>query len=213
MKERNERNHREENARWKDKQAWIGLASACGAVILSVVLILAFASGQNPSIDAGNVNSAPSEDVGNTGGGQKPVEEDAGMGLPIELVSVSNEFGFFHNVTLNAYYEHTGVDFVAEVGAKVLAVDDGVVESIYSGDVLKGTEIVLDHGDGVKSIYRFVAAVDGLSVGDSVSQGDAIATVAEPSGDEYRDGAHLHFEIVKNGQAVDPSSYLPFEEK
>ncbi len=210
-RERNERASRGENAYWKDKQAWIGLASACAAVALAVVLIIAFASGPQPSIDAGNVNSTPVEDIG--GEQQKPVEEDTGMGLPIELVAVSNEFGFFHNSTLNSYYEHVGVDFAAEVGAKVLAAEDGVVESIYSGDVLKGTEIVLDHGDGVKSVYRFVAAADGLKVGDSVAQGDTIATVAEPTGDEYKDGAHLHFEIVENGKSVDPSFYLPFEEK
>ena len=32
-------------------------------------------------------------------------------------------------------------------------------------------------------------------------------------GDEYKDGAHLHFEILENGKSVDPSGYLPFEEK
>lgn len=211
MKERNQRRNREETA-WKDKQAWVGLASACAAVALSVVLIVAFAGGE-PSIDAGNVNSTPIEDIGGAGEQQQPVEENTGMGLPIEIVAVSNEFGFFHNSTLNCYYEHEGVDFAAEVGAKVLAAEDGVVESIYSGDVLKGTEIVLDHGDGVKSVYRFVAAAEGLKVGDSVAQGDLIATVAEPTGDEYKDGAHLHFEILENGKSIDPSVYLPFEEK
>ena len=211
MKERNQRRNRENDTAWKDKQAWIGLASACAAVALSVVLIVAFASGEGPSIDAGSVNSSPIEDVG--GGEQQTPVEDSGMGLPIEVVAVSNEFGFFHNSTLNAYYEHVGMDFAAEVGAKVLAAEDGVVESIYSGDVLKGTEIVLDHGDGVKSVYRFVAAADGLKVGDTVAQGETIATVAEPTGDEYKDGAHLHFEILENGKSVDPSCYLPFEEK
>ena len=211
MKERNQRRNRENDTAWKDKQAWIGLASACAAVALSVVLIVAFASGEGPSIDAGSVNSSPIEDVG--GGEQQTPVEDSGMGLPIEVVAVSNEFGFFHNSTLNAYYEHVGMDFAAEVGAKVLAAEDGVVESIYSGDVLKGTEIVLDHGDGVKSVYRFVAAADGLKVGDTVAQGETIATVAEPTGDEYKDGAHLHFEILENGKSVDPSGYLPFEEK
>ena len=39
MKERNERTNREENVRWRDKQAWIGLASACLAVVIAVVLI------------------------------------------------------------------------------------------------------------------------------------------------------------------------------
>ena len=212
MKERNERTEREGSVRWKDKQAWIGLASACLAVVIAVVLIISFAAGDQPAIDAGNVNSTPVENEPNDDL-QTPVEEDLGMGLPVEVVAVSNEFGFFHNQTLNSYYHHAGVDFIAEAGASVLAAEDGVVESIYSGDVLKGTEIVLDHGDGLKTVYRFVSAAETLSVGDTVKQGDIIATVAEPTGDEYKDGAHLHFEILQNGESVDPTGHLTFEEK
>ena len=40
-----------------------------------------------------------------------------------------------------------------------------------------------------------------------------IATVAEANGDEYKDGAHLHFEILKNNKNVDPATYLTLEEK
>ena len=95
----------------------------------------------------------------------------------------------------------------------MLAVDDGVVESIYRDDVLTGTEIVIDHGDGVKTLYRFVDVADDLSVGKKVKQGDVIATVAEATGEEYKDGAHLHFEILKEGKSVDPATYLTLEEK
>ena len=40
-----------------------------------------------------------------------------------------------------------------------------------------------------------------------------IATVAEANGKEYKDGAHLHFEIFENGKNVDPAKYLTLEEK
>ena len=129
------------------------------------------------------------------------------------MASVSSEFGFYYNQTLDCYYHHDGVDFLTEAGTAVLAVKSGVVESIYSGDVLKGTEIVLDHGDGLKTVYRFVNAVDGLAVGDKVEQGDTIAVVAEATGNEYKDGAHLHFEILENGKTVDPTAHLDFLEK
>ena len=219
MRERKERKEKKgkepeqktekEKIDWKDRQAWMGLASACLAVVLAIVLIIAFAGGDQPAIDAGNVNSSTS----GSDGGQQPVDEDLGMGLPIEAVSVSNEYGFFYNQTLDCYYHHDGVDFLTEAGANVLAAEDGVVESVYSGDVLKGTEIVLDHGNGLKTVYRFVVAVDGLSVGDEVKQGDVIATVAEATGNEYKDGAHLHFEILENGETVDPTVHLDIIEK
>lgn len=207
-KERRQRREKTERTELKEKQAWFGLATACAAVVLAIVMIIALAGGEQPAIDAGNVgNSSDSSDV------QTPVEEDLGMTLPIETVAVTNEFGFFYNQTLDCYYHHEGVDFIAEAGTNVLAVDDGVIESIYSGDVLKGTEIVVDHGDGLKTCYRFVVAVEGLAVGDEVHRGDVIAVVAEPTGNEYKDGAHLHFEMMENGKTVDPTARLPFEEK
>lgn len=215
-KERQEKEEKKSRVAIKDKQAWLGLASACAVVVLAIVLIIAFAGGEQPSIDAGNIGNSSSTDTGNSSSGgdtQKPVDEDMGMGLPIQTVAVTNEFGFFYNKTLDCYYHHDGVDFMAEAGTDVLAAEDGVVESIYSGDILKGTEIVLDHGNGLKTVYRFVTAVEDLAVGDEVKQGDKIAVVSEATGDEYKDGAHLHFEITENGKTVDPTAYLTFEEK
>ena len=104
-------------------------------------------------------------------------------------------------------------EIAAEVGAEVLAVQDGVVESIYRDDILTGTEITVDHGDGVKTVYRFVTANEDLTVGMAVKRGDCIATVAEATGEEYKDGAHLHFEVRKSGATMDPAVYLTFEEK
>ena len=105
------------------------------------------------------------------------------------------------------------MDFSAEEGAQVFAVEDGVVESIFKDDLLSGTEIVVAHADGVKSVYRFVVEAENLTVGAEVKKGDVIATVAAATGDEYKDGAHLHFEILKNGTSVDPTGYLTLEEK
>jgi murein DD-endopeptidase MepM/ murein hydrolase activator NlpD len=62
-------------------------------------------------------------------------------------------------------------------------------------------------------VYRFVNQVENLKVGDQVGKGQVVATVAEANGSEYKDGAHLHFEILKDGASVDPSIYLTLEEK
>ena len=58
-----------------------------------------------------------------------------------------------------------------------------------------------------------MAEAEDLKVGDTVERGEVIATVAEPTGKEYKDGAHLHFEIKKDNVHVDPTTYLTFEEK
>jgi len=72
------------------------------------------------------------------------------------------------------------------------------VESITTGSVLDGTVITLSHENGIKTSYTFVDVKEGLAVGDNVARGDVIATIAEPDGSEYKDGAHLHFEVFKN---------------
>ena len=205
----------------KERKFYLFTAVGCAAVLLAIIIV-AVAITNNSNLQdptAGQDNSitivVPDPDKKpDDGTTDEPVIiTPDGMTMPLTTVSVINDYGFYHNKTLNNYYEHKGVDFASEVGADVLAVDDGVIESIYTGDILTGTEITVDHGDGVKSVYRFVNAAENLSVGMQVKQGDVIGEVAEASGEEYKDGAHLHFEIHKDGKIVDPSTYLTFEEK
>lgn len=206
----------------KEKKFYLFSAIGCAAALLAVIVVAVVltvgdnqvtevknppASQESPNDEASSKDE--NEDVGNESVGNT----DNGMIMPIGNVAVGNDYGFYHNQTLNYYYEHVGVDFTAEVGTQVQAVAEGVVESIYRDDVLTGTEVTIDHGNGVKSVYRFVEEAEGLTVGASVEQGDVIGTVAEATGDEYKDGAHLHFEILVNGQNVDPATYLTFEEK
>ena len=231
MKEQSgsEKNEKKKKRMTKEKKFYLFTAIGCAAVLLAIIIVAVVVTnvGNIDQPSAGNNNSSSSVqdstggdsssgsgDVGDIGDPDEPViNTPDSMVMPIETVSVVNDYGFYHNKTLNNYYEHKGVDFTAEVGAEVLAANDGVIESIYRDDLLTGTEITVDHGDGVKTVYRFVTPVENLSVGMEVKQGDVIATVAEATGEEYKDGAHLHFEIKKNGESVDPATYLTFEEK
>ena len=202
-----------------EKRFYLFTALGCALALVAIIVVAVAVSGGEP-VNEQVHNSAsntqkPLPDSSNEGkqDNEQVVVTPEGMIAPIETVNVLNDHGFYHNATLNAYYEHTGVDFASEVGTSVLAVDEGVVESIYKSDLLTGTEIIINHGDGVKTLYRFVTEVDGLKVGDKVEKGEVIATVAEANGNEYKDGAHLHFEILKNDVSVDPAVYLTLEEK
>ncbi len=223
MKEQNEKKLS------KQKRLYWYSALGCVAVALAVVIIATSVSVSNANNN--DVSNNPPvveqpDDSLNQKPNDTPVEKPddepqnkpvdtkpEGFVLPVSNAEVSNEFGFFYNQTLNNYYEHEGYDFVASVGEKVYAVEDGTVESVYTSDVLSGTEIVIDHGNGLKTIYRFVTASDGLNAGAKVEKGAEIATIAEANGNEYKDGAHLHFEVEKDGKIVDPALYLTFEEK
>ena len=203
----------------KEQKLYLFTAAGCAAALLAIIIV-AVAATNNGNVNnqlkndsTTSVQTPQSSDEGNGNTDEPVVNLPQGMVSPIESVTVVNDYGFFFNRTLNSYYEHVGVDFSAAAGTQVLAVDDGKVESIYKDDLLVGTEIVVDHGDGLKTLYRFVTEVEGLKVGDTVEKGEVIATVAEATGDEYKDGAHLHFEVLKNGKNVDPAEYLTLEEK
>ena len=204
-----------------EKRFYLFTAIGCAVALVAIVVIAAVVSNagkvDSPAANV-NSNSTVNEPVDNP---QEPEDEGnepvgtlpEGMVAPVETVAVLNDYGFYHNKTLNTYYEHAGIDFTAAAGTEVMAVEKGTIESIYKDDVLLGTEIVVNHGNGLKTVYRFVTEAEGLKVGDTVEKGEVIATVAEATGNEYKDGAHLHFEIMRDGKTVDPALRLPLEEK
>ncbi len=211
-----------------EKRFYLLTALGCAAALVAIVTVALVASvgGGSNQVDKGNNSNnestlPPSSDEGNNGGnnqggtgdGEQVVGKPEGMIMPLETAALIHDYGFYHNQTLNCYYEHSGLDFSAEAGTEVVAVAAGKIESIYKDDLLLGTEIVIDHGDGLKSVYRFVNEAEGLSVGDSVEKGEVIATVGEANGNEYKDGAHLHFENTESGKIVDPTTHLTLEEK
>ncbi len=178
----------------------------------ATVLTVYFVAGNgNSALDAAPSNPSepnePNEPSDPTGG-----EDVLQFTNPLQEVAITSGYGFYHNQTLGWFYEHEGVDIAAKAGADVLAMADGKVDSITK-DELTGTQIVLSHGDGLFTLYRFVTPKEGLKVGDSVKKGDKIAVVAEPTGAEYKDGAHLHLEVALNGKNVDPTEYLTLDEK
>lgn len=204
-----------------EKKFYLFTAIGCAAVLVAIIVVAIVVS------NTGKVNS-PTANGNSSTTSEAPVDKPEpeepdvnepvvtvpeGMILPVETAAILHDYGFYHNQTLNSYYEHAGVDFTAASGTAVLAAEGGVIESIYKDDLLLGTEIVVDHGEGLKTVYRFVTEAEGLKVGDTVAKGDKIATVAEANGNEYKDGAHLHFEILQNGKNVDPALHLTLEEK
>ena len=56
-------------------------------------------------------------------------------------------------------------------------------------------------------------ANENLAEGQKVKKGDTIATVSDNNRQEYKDGAHLHFEVIENGKKIDPETYLLSAEK
>ncbi len=99
---------------------------------------------------------------------------------------------------------HKGVDICAAYGTPILAADSGVV--VAAGFSAAGNgygySIVIDHGNGYKTLYGHCSALY-VSAGQSVSQGQVIAAVGSTG---RSTGNHCHFEILLNGSRVPPQN-------
>ena len=144
MKEQNNNERKEKPKKMftKEKRFYLiaGISSvvALVAVVLTAVLVASLGKTEVPTTDKNSsiITEKPSNggntgDTGDTGddGTDAPViVAPEGMILPMVPSNVINEYGFYHNKTLNNYYEHTGMDFSAEIGDDVKAVSNGKVK-------------------------------------------------------------------------------------
>lgn len=123
------------------------------------------------------------------------------------IIKEYTEASVVYNQTLGVYAGHMGMDVTGEDSAEVLAVYDGEITSITT-NYLEGTTVVVTHVNGVKTIYNSIEVDDALSVGDKVKQGDVLGTISTNNRQEYKDGAHLHFEVEEDGVKVSPAKYF-----
>lgn len=110
---------------------------------------------------------------------------------------------FFGTPRANAVGYHTGVDFVAPIGTIVGSTAAGQV-TVATWDPSYGNWIEIDHGGGYRSRYAHLDAI-WVREGEWVQANAFIGTVGNTGNSS---GAHLHFEIIIDGQAVNPLTWL-----
>ena len=134
--------------------------------------------------------------------------------LPVSGRAVNgySDDALVYSVTMNDYRVHNGVDFAAPVGTPVLCFTDGTVDDVYE-DPLMGFTVIVDHGDGLKSVYQNLDGnlPEGIAVGRALRSGDVLGQVGESALIECSMDAHLHFELIKNSLSADPGEYLDFD--
>lgn len=100
---------------------------------------------------------------------------------------------------------HNGIDIAGSYNSAIKAADGGVVT--YSGWMSGyGNYMVINHENGYQTAYGHCASLS-KKVGDRVAKGDVIAKMGNTG---RSTGTHLHFEVRKNGNYVDPLKFVGY---
>ena len=103
--------------------------------------------------------------------------------------------------------KHNGVDFDLPEGSRVFATADGTVTEATRRNSSTGLTVTIDHGNGYQTRYGHLSKTS-VKRGQKVNRGDIIAL----SGNSGLSLApHLHYEVIYNGQPVDPVNYFFME--
>ena len=109
--------------------------------------------------------------------------------------------------TLKEWVTHNGIDIKAESKSIVKASAEGTIKSIKN-DPRYGITVVIEHVNGYVSIYSNLLTAEFVKEGETVKQGQTIGTVGNTASFEIADESHLHFEILKDNEYLNPSEYI-----
>lgn len=109
--------------------------------------------------------------------------------------------------TLEEWTTHLGIDIKAAKTTVVKASEAGTIKSIKN-DPRYGLSVIVEHQDGYETLYANLLTAEFVKVGEQVKQGQSIGTVGDTATFEIADEAHLHFEITKNGEQIDPTTLI-----
>lgn len=137
--------------------------------------------------------------------------DDTAKPLPPPIANGSGQFAWpAHGViTQYAYFWHPGaIDIGIPLRTEVRAADDGTVVKVEHLTTGYGIHVIISHGGGLTSLYAHLTEAK-VVVGQGISKGDLVGL----SGSTGRStGPHLHFEVRRNGQPVDPMTLLPAQQ-
>lgn len=130
---------------------------------------------------------------------KKPVEGEIAREFAKDNLVYSN--------TLEEWITHKGIDIKADKTTVVKASAEGSIKSIKN-DPRYGLTVVIEHVNGYETVYSNLLTAEFVVEGETVKEGQTIGTVGNTATFEIADEPHLHFEILKDGENLDPELYL-----
>ncbi len=139
---------------------------------------------------------------------QTPVSALEPTSLPIEVVTAGSGPSLLlpqmTGVSQGFWSEHLGIDITASLGSVIYPIKPGRVIEVSISRFNYGRSVVIDHGDNLSSRYAHLGKIM-VQEGDEVDDKTEIGEVGVTG---HTTGPHLHLEIRKNGNALNPLTYL-----
>ncbi|MDO4562589.1 MAG: M23 family metallopeptidase [Clostridia bacterium] len=112
-----------------------------------------------------------------------------------------------YSETMGDWRAHLGIDIRAPKTYRVYAAAKGTITKVYT-DPSWGITVEIEHAGALRTVYKNLSTDIMAKEGDNVEAGDAISGVGDSAAIESALLPHLHFEVYKDGEAVDPQSYF-----
>lgn len=141
---------------------------------------------------------------------KKVIEEPLEFMLPVNSNEIGMKFSngqLLYSKTLDEWIMHNGIDIIAKLDSPVYASEEGKIIEI-SSNVEDGIKIIIEHKDGYKTVYSNLSTTKMVQEGQLVKKGETISKVGKSSNFEYNEKDHLHFEIYKDGDVINPLSLI-----
>lgn len=111
-----------------------------------------------------------------------------------------------YDSVMEDFRTHNGVDIVAAADSDVIASADGIIEEVYDGNL--GKTVTINHSNGFKTLYANLDDIENIQIGTEIKKGDFLAHVGTYAFGENTTEPHIHFEILRDGEYVNPEDFL-----
>ena len=154
-------------------------------------------------------NSSTSKSNNETEKEEEEEVKDPEFTMPVEgeIIKEFAQENLVYSTTLDEWITHNGIDIAAEKTTVVKASAEGKVKSIKN-DPRYGLTVVIEHVNGYQTVYSNLLTAEFIEEGETVEAGQTIATVGNTATFEIADESHLHFEIIKDNEYMDPELYI-----
>ena len=124
-----------------------------------------------------------------------------------EIICEYAKDNLIYSETLKEWITHTAIDIKADKTSVIKSAADGIIKSIVN-DPRYGLTVVITHDEGYETIYSNLLTAEFVVEGEEVTQGQTIGTAGNTASFESNMECHLHFELLKDGEYLDPAIYL-----